>query len=1027
MLSGDAPNLTYTPNQDYSGSDSFTFTVSDGNSTSAAATVTIEISNVNDAPTANAIDDQNATEDEAFSLDVTGNFSDPDGDTLSYSATLENGDALPAWLSFEVGVFSGTPEAGDVGSYSVTVTASDGSESVSDTFTLTVVDSDDAPVIEGDETRTLEINEDESGSLTLSTSDEEQGDLTWSIGGEPENGTASVTDGAVSYTPNENYNNEGGDPDSFTVTVSDGTSSDSVTVNVSVNAVNDAPEANDQEQGVQRDAPLVLTLTGSDVENSLLTFEVVDGPEKGSLSDIDQETGDPATAEVTYTPNEGATGTDSFTFTVSDGELTSEATTVTLTLNVNNTAPVAQAQTGDDAVTTSEDTEVTLTLNATEADENDTLTYGVVDSPGKGTLGDINQDGQVTYTPNENASGEDSFTFKANDGVADSNVATVEVIVIPANDAPVIQKQGDDAGESVEVTMSEDGDPTAFALELTAQDPDSESLTWSVSSNPTSGSASVTDGTVSYSPNENYSGEDSFTVETSDGELSDSLAVSVTVEAVNDAPTLESEITDQSVDEDASSNLDVAGNFSDVESDTLTYTATLTEESALPAWLSLSDGAFSGTPAETDVGSYDTTVTASDGSKDVSDTFTLTVNPVNDAPIGIALSPSSVEENQPAGTLVGTFTANDSDSTTFAYSLVAGEGDVDNASFRIVGDQFETTETFDYETRSGYSVLVEVSDGELSYQESFTVTVSDTSDMTYLTAGGEHTCALGIDEKAYCWGDGSHGQLGNGDTANQSIPVAVAVPRDIFFSQLTAGGDHTCAIGSDDKAYCWGDGSAGRLGNGGISDRSTPLAVTVEDVSFSQVASGGAHTCALDSGGDAYCWGNGSYGQLGNGVRTYQQNTPVAVTMPEGVHFSQIAAGGIHTCALGSDDKAYCWGGGRNDTQGIPVAVAIPEDVSQLTEGHNHSCALSDVGVAYCWGSDNFQQLGPNGNGPMINPVVVTMPADVNFSQITAGGAHTCALRGSMAYCWGAGYNGQLGNGATPYSQSDPVSVLSPQ
>ena len=225
---------------------------------------------------------------------------------------------------------------------------------------------------------------------------------------------------------------------------------------------------------------------------------------------------------------------------------------MTLTLNTENDAPVAQDQTGDAALTTQEDTEVAVTLVATDVDEGDVLSYSVVSDPNHGTLSGEAPD--LSYTPDENYAGPDSFTFKANDGTADSNVATVEITVSAVNDAPVIQDSaGENAGESVGVTMSEDGEPTPFALSLTASDPDlgEGTLTWRVSSETDHGSASVENGTVSYTPDENYNNEngepDSFTVEVSDGELSDSLSVNVTVESVNDAPVVVSEIADQSV------------------------------------------------------------------------------------------------------------------------------------------------------------------------------------------------------------------------------------------------------------------------------------------------------------------------------------------------------------------------------------------------------------------------------------------------------------------------------------------------
>ena len=203
-----------------------------------------------------------------------------------------------------------------------------------------------------------------------------------------------------------------------------------------------------------------------------------------------------------------------------------------------------------------------------------------------------------------------------------------------------------------------------------------------------------------------------------------------------------------------------------------------------------------------------------------------------------------------------------------------------------------------------------------------------------LVAGTHHTCALGSDNKAYCWGYGSSGQLGNGGTSQKTVPTAVSLPAGVTFTGLAAGSVHTCALGSNGKAYCWGNGGSGRLGNGAATNQSTPTAVSLPaGVTFSGLAAGNLHTCALGSDSKAYCWGNGGSGQLGNGAAT-NQSTPTAVSLPAGVtSFSGLAAGNVHTCALGSDSKAYCWGSGGSGQLGngattnqlTPVPVSEPQ------------------------------------------------------------------------------------------------------
>ena len=204
--------------------------------------------------------------------------------------------------------------------------------------------------------------------------------------------------------------------------------------------------------------------------------------------------------------------------------------------------------------------------------------------------------------------------------------------------------------------------------------------------------------------------------------------------------------------------------------------------------------------------------------------------------------------------------------------------------------------------------------------------------------------------------------------------------------------------------------------------------------SFSQIASGNAHTCALTTTGQAYCWGINQYGQLGNNSTTGSR-IPVAVQMPAGVSFQYIASGNAHTCALTTTGQAYCWGQGgsgqlgNNSTTGsrIPVAVQMPAGVSfqSIAAGIIHTCALTTEGKAYCWGQGGSGRLGNNSATNSSTPVAVQMPAGVSFQSITANGSHTCALTaGGKAYCWGYGSSGQLGNNSATNSPI-PLAVSS--
>ena len=248
------------------------------------------------------------------------------------------------------------------------------------------------------------------------------------------------------------------------------------------------------------------------------------------------------------------------------------------------------------------------------------------------------------------------------------------------------------------------------------------------------------------------------------------------------------------------------------------------------------------------------------------------------------------------------------------------------------------------------------------------------------------------------------------------------------FSQFTSNSGYTCALTNEGKAYCWGQGSSGRLGNNSTTDSRIPVAVQMPaGVSFQSIAAGNIHACALTTEGKAYCWGWNQYGQLGNNS-TANSSTPVAVQMPAGVSFQSIAAGNIHTCALTTTGQAYCWGYGGSGQLGnnstaisrIPVAVQMPAGVSfqSITAGYAHTCALTTTGQAYCWGYGD--RLGNNSTTDSRIPVAVQMPAGVSFQSIAAGSLHTCALTTqNKAYCWGLELGGDSITGSlTPLAVS---------
>ena len=304
-----------------------------------------------------------------------------------------------------------------------------------------------------------------------------------------------------------------------------------------------------------------------------------------------------------------------------------------------------------------------------------------------------------------------------------------------------------------------------------------------------------------------------------------------------------------------------------------------------------------------------------------------------------------------------------------------------------------------------------------------------------IASGGNHSCAQGSDSKAYCWGSNSSGQLGDGTITVRYTPTAVSAPTGVTLSGIALGINHTCAQGSDGKAYCWGNNGSGQLGDGTFTNRSIPTAVSAPTgVTLSGIMASAAHSCAQGSDGNAYCWGANGSGQLGDGTNT-TRSLPTAVGAPAGVTLSGIKLGNAHTCAQGSDGKAYCWGANGSGQLGdgtiavryTPTAVSAPTGVtlSGLSLGAGYSCAQGSDSKAYCWGANGSGQLGDGTITNRNTPTAVSAPSGVTLSGLSLGGQHSCALGSDgPAYCWGAGGSGRLGDG-TPTTRSRPVKVAS--
>jgi alpha-tubulin suppressor-like RCC1 family protein len=314
-----------------------------------------------------------------------------------------------------------------------------------------------------------------------------------------------------------------------------------------------------------------------------------------------------------------------------------------------------------------------------------------------------------------------------------------------------------------------------------------------------------------------------------------------------------------------------------------------------------------------------------------------------------------------------------------------------------------------------------------------------------IAAGAYHTCAITSTGGVRCWGRNNYGQLGDGTTADRYYPSIVPSLTNIV--EISAGSFHTCALDALARVTCWGRNNHGQLGDGTTTDRRSPVAVI--DVAGNPIftgmgvglAAGGNHTCAAWNNGSAVskralCWGDNTYGQLGDG-----SNTSSSRAVQVGVATSRIpraiAAGLNHSCWLQDQGEASCWGrnnwgqlgDGTTTDRNLPVGVLQGNNaiLRTLAAGYGHSLAIQSGAdqLHRGWGYNFAGALGDGTTDNSSMPLPGQSPSDV-YLVIDGGGyptiapetssneGHTCATTSSGGVrCWGRNNFGQVGNGTT--------------
>ncbi|EIZ0311143.1 tandem-95 repeat protein [Vibrio parahaemolyticus] len=676
-------SVTYTPNDNYHGTDSFTYIVTSGG-VSESTTVSVDVTPVNDAPVAK--DDIATTqEDTAVTIDALPNYSDVDGDKLS----IESASVPKEQGTVEVvnGKLVFTPAENFNGDAEITYTVTDGQLTDEAKVTVTVNPVNDAPTIKVDAVES--ITEDAVSidtvvaTLTVRDTDTPEDQLTVSLENNS-NGYFVLVGNEVKLTQAgvDAVNNDELNLKDLTISasVSDGvnpTASDSDSL--IVNRVNDAPTVENAiaDQVLSEDFD-VYTIDLNEVfkdSDSSLEFSV-SGNNSIQISIV--------SGVATITPTADWNGKETITFTAKDPSGESVSQTVDFTV-----APVVDIKADSTNVVEDTPTIINVLGNDTFDGDDKVVSLDANNGPANGTVS-VNPDGSVTYTPNDNYVGKDTFTYVVTSGGV-SESTTVEVNVTPVNDAPVAK---DDIA-----TTQED---TAVTIDVLPNDTDADGDKLSIESASVpkeQGTVEVVNGKLVFTPAENFNGDAEITYTVTDGQLTDEAKVTVTVNPVNDAPTIKVDAV-ESITEDAVSTDTVAATLTVHDTDTSEDQLTVSLENNSNGYFVLVGDEVKLTQAGVDavnndeLNLKDLTISASvsDGvNPTASDSDSLIVNRVNDAPtIKVDAVESITEDAVSTDTVLATLTVRDTD--TPEDQLTVSLENNSNGYFVLVGNEVQLTQ-----------------------------------------------------------------------------------------------------------------------------------------------------------------------------------------------------------------------------------------------------------------------------------------------------------------------------------------------
>ena len=715
--------LVVTPDTDFNGAAWFDYEIVDSTGARDTARVAVSVAAVNDAPRFTLIPTLRGTEDTPFSAMLPADLvGDADGDALLVEVRGVGGSPLPEWLNYDrrTMTLSGDPPRDFNGAIRLEVSAFDGQVAVVKDVFVAIAAVNDAPVLDTPyaDFRTTEDRAFDFAVATGAFSDVDGDALTLTVrqaDGSALPAWASFAAGHLTGTPPADFNGAL----ELEIIASDGSLTASDFVRLIVAAVNDRP---------------VLVGALANVRSAEDTSLDVAIP-AGIFADID---GDPLTLSAqlaggaalpgwlvfdgvrfTGTPPQDYNGAFDIEVTASDGMQTA-SDVFRLTIDPANDAPVVTWPLNDMVV--AEDHAFSLPIPpGTFGDvDGDTLTVAVTQENGSALPGWVSYTaGRLVGTPPPNFSGELAILVTASDGrlsVADTFLLTV----LAVNDAPTLvhaladKTFAEDAAIDIALDKSAFADVDGDALSFTARRADGTALpAWL-----------AFDGSrFSGQPPANFTGELDIEVFASDGLLAASDVFRLTISPVNDAPTLVRLLADVSVAEDTPLSVSLpTGSFIDIDGDALAFSAKLIGGAPLPTWLTFANGAFTGTPPANFNGSFDVTVTASDGALSTSDTFKVTVTAVNDAPVlAVALADKTVQSAAAIDFAIPSDSFTDVDGDQLSFAATKADGSALPTWLSFANGRF--TGSAPAGTNVAYDLKVVASDGTLTASDVFRLTV----------------------------------------------------------------------------------------------------------------------------------------------------------------------------------------------------------------------------------------------------------------------------------------------------------------